>query len=179
MRLPSIFWILGLCIFIIVLTAINLKPEEDILNEAKDIAEQTFSEPSNIETNHKIDAFSFYLPSYLKVVEEDEHNVILQNEEQTYIVFFNRLESPLSEVNYQAAKTEESVVYHSFEDDSKFGYIRILPNSNDYELQIGVGGVKITTYTTKENIRREVKELMKMARSIVETSENDFDADTD
>ncbi|MFD1038175.1 hypothetical protein ACFQ3N_07085 [Virgibacillus byunsanensis] len=144
--------------------------EEDVLQDTKEAAMNTFEDEETIEANHEIDSFSFYLPNDLEVVEEDVFNVILEDGDQTYIVFYNNLESPLSELHYNSAKNDKSVLYESFKDGEKFGYIRVVPGDDeDYEIQIGVGGVKITTYTTLGDLDNEAPELMKIARSIAES----------
>lgn len=148
-----------------------MQSEEEAIKDAKKYAENVFNSNEKVETNHTLDSFSMFLPENLEVAEEDMSNVVLKDGDQTYIVFYNSLEDPLSKLSYKVAatKSKDSLLLETFEDPKKFGYMRILPHKdeNKYELQVGVGGVKITTYTTKGNLDNDSKEIMKIARSIV------------
>lgn len=146
-----------------------MQTEEEAIKDAKESAKKIFNSDEKIETNHKLDSFSMYLPNSLEVEEEDGNNVILKDGDQTYIVFYNNLEDPLSKLSYKSAasKSGDALLLETFKDQNKFGYIRILPHSeDDYELQIGVGGAKITTYTSRGNLDNDSEELMKIAESI-------------
>lgn len=156
-------------VLLVVLTGYSMKSEEDVLKDVKEAAESTFNEDGKIAVNHEMDGFSLYLPENLEVEEESNSNVILKDENQTYILFYNSLESPQSDLNYKAAQTDKALLLESFIDEGEFGYIRVLPDEGDgYELQVGIGGVKITTYTTKGKIDDDASNLMKIARSIYE-----------
>lgn len=159
-------------LFILVVVFIagcGLKSEEEVIKETKDAAKETFSAEEGIEVNKELENFSLYLPDDLTVKDATASNVILKNGDQTYIVFYNKLELPTSKLNYKSAQRDDALLIESFSDQDKFGYIRVLASEDDkYELQIGIGGVKITTYTEKSDLVEDARELMKMARSIVE-----------
>ncbi len=142
--------------------------EEDALKDAENNAEEAFNKENAPQPNYTgEDSFAFYLPESLKVVDEDASNVILEDEDHTYIVFYNNLEDPTSTLNFESAKDSEAVVYQSFKDEKKFGYIRIMSSGEEqYEIQIGVGGAKITTMTSKEDLDDQADMLMRIARSI-------------
>lgn len=154
-----------------ILVGCSAPSEEEAVKNAEEAAEKVFHADNQIETNEQLDAFSTYLPSGMEVVEEDASNIILEDSDQTYIVFYNNLEEPLSELGYESAEVErdEALLLEAFEDEEKFGYIRILPDEEEdnYELQAGIGGVKITTYTSKSGLENNTETIMKMARSIV------------
>ncbi|WP_404453695.1 hypothetical protein LG329_04090 [Virgibacillus necropolis] len=163
----------------ILLAGCSLKSEKEALKDTEEAAKQTFNSSEDIETNKKLENFSLYLPEDLSVKEATASNVILKNGDQTYIVFYNKLEGPTSKLNYKSAQRDEALLIKSFEDPEKFGYIRVLSSEDDkYELQVGIGGVKITTYTDKSSMDEDGKNLMKIARSIAETDENK-EANTD
>lgn len=143
--------------------------EEDAVQNAVNSAEGIFTSEEDIETNEQTQDFHFYLPEDLEIEEESKNNIILSDENEHYIVFYNNLESPTSKLNYESAKDSKSLAYESFEDESKFGYLQITPGTDEnYQMQVGIGGVKITTYTTKSDLEEIAKELMKIARSITE-----------
>jgi hypothetical protein len=158
-----------LVIFIIVLSIYSYQSEESIIEQAGNIANDTFYNDDIPKDNYKGEHFSFFLPEKMEVEEVDNFNAILEIDNKTIIIFYNTLEDNLSKLNYEAAKTEEAVLFESFEDDNKFGYVRILPVDTDgkYEIQIGVGGVKVTTITTKREAINDAENLMNIALSIV------------
>lgn len=148
-----------------------MKTEEEVLKDTKEVAEKTFKSSDEIKDNKRLEHFSFFLPESLSILEYSANNVILQNDDQTYIVFYNKFEKPSSKLNYTSAKLSKALIINSFKEKNKFGYIRVLPGENGkYELQAGIGGVKITTYTEKSSMDEDAKDMMKIARSIVEPS---------
>ncbi|MFC4556733.1 hypothetical protein ACFO3D_00745 [Virgibacillus kekensis] len=157
-------------LFLLVISGCSMQSEEEAIKSAKEAADKVFSSKQEIKTNYTLDSFSMYLPNGLEVKEADASNAILEDGDQTFIVFFNSLENTLSKISYKAAaaKKDEALLLDTFKDKEKFGYIRILPHNEDnkYELQIGVGGVKITTYTSKGELDNDSEDIMKIAHSI-------------
>ncbi|GAA0429899.1 hypothetical protein GCM10008983_02850 [Lentibacillus halophilus] len=147
-----------------------MQSEKEAVKNAGEEAKELFHADSDIENNQKLDTLSMYVPSGLNVVKEEENNIILKDGDQTYIVFYNKLEGSKSKQSYNAAKakSDEALLLDSFSDKKKFGYIRIMPANDDdqYELQTGIGGVKITTHTPKRTLQSDAESMMKMARSI-------------
>lgn len=147
----------------------SMEPTEDILTEAIVVANEKFTENS-VEVNSETDELSMYVPESFAVVEESPNNVILSREEQQYILFYNSFEPVTSKLNYEAAsKDTDSLVLESFEENDRFGYIYITSeeaNDKAFLLQIGVGGVKITTISSKNEILYDVEQMMLMANSI-------------
>ncbi|MRH42816.1 hypothetical protein GH741_08975 [Aquibacillus halophilus] len=155
------------------LAGCSLKSEEQVLEETQEVAINTFQQES-VDTNTELENFSLYLPGGFEITEETMSNLILQRDDQTYILFYNALEDTTSELNYKAAESiDESTLLESFEDENRFGYIKVLSTEEDsYELQIGVGGVKITTRTSKDQLVEDTEEMMKMANSIAYTKQD-------
>ncbi|WP_339228440.1 hypothetical protein NSQ77_01485 [Oceanobacillus sp. FSL K6-2867] len=152
---------------IMLLAGCGLKSEEEALAGAKEAAETAFYSEAPIETNYEMENKSIYIPDQLEVESKDESNLVLVDGKQTYIVFYNELEPASSEMNFEAAQTDQGLLLESFRDDLGFGYLRVLPDEGEgYELQIGIGGVKITTYTKKSRIENDAIELMKIAKTI-------------
>jgi len=160
-----------ICIVIvmsIILHGCGMQTEEDALDSAIKSAERTFYSNEEVKTNEQTTTFDFYLPSSLSIEEESENNVILSDGNQHYIIFYNDLESPKSKINYKSAKDSDSLAYESFEDEERFGYLQVIAGTDEnYQIQAGIGGVKITTYTSKKDMAGKAEELMKIARSIV------------
>ena len=158
-----------LLIFIIVLSVYSYQSEESIIEQAGNTANEIFFNKDIPKDNYTGEHFSFYLPEPMEVEEVDNFNAMLKSGDKTIIIFYNTLEDNLSKLNYEAAKTEEAVLFESFEDDNKFGYVRILPFDTEgkFEIQIGVGGVKVTTISTKSEAINDAGNLMNIALSIV------------
>ncbi|WP_010096180.1 hypothetical protein [Ornithinibacillus scapharcae] len=159
-----------LLLFIIILSVFDYQSDETVIQQAAETAKDTFLNDVIPEDNYKGEHFSFYLPEQMEVEEVDAHNAILVNGDQTLIVFYNTLEDDLSELNFEAAKTDKAALLTSFTNEEMFAYIRLLPQETDnesYEIQVGVGGVKVTTLTNKGEMVNDAKNLMKIAESIV------------
>lgn len=160
---------------LIILVSCQSKSEEEAIEEAKDTAEMIFTTSQTMTPNKELEHLSLYLPEHLEIEEIDENNILLSNAKQTYIIFYNDLEEPTSELNYQIAQNNETLLLEAFSDKEKFGYIQILPESDgQYEIQVGIGGIKITTYTTKKEMAKHAEELMEVALSI-ESLDNQYD----
>ncbi|MEN2467035.1 hypothetical protein [Ornithinibacillus sp. JPR2-1] len=170
--MPKITYIVCiiLSVFVIAITVFSFQSEESIIAQAGEKAEEVFYSEDIPEDNYEGEYFSFYLPANMNVEEVDMFNAIVHGGDQPLLVFYNTLEDNRSQLNYEAAKTEDVVLLESFSGDDKFGYIRLLHEDEKmgYELQIGVGGVKLTTFTSKNKAITDSENLMKIALSIVE-----------
>lgn len=159
-----------LLLFIIVLSVLNYQSDETVIQQTAETAEDTFLNDVIPEDNYKGEHFSFYLPEQMEVEEVDAHNAILASGDRTLIVFYNTLEDDLSQLNYEAAITDKAALLKTFTKEEMFAYIRLLPQKKDkesYEIQVGVGGVKVTTFTNKGEMVKDAKNLMMIAESIV------------
>ncbi|WP_407272255.1 hypothetical protein [Radiobacillus sp. PE A8.2] len=161
-----------LIIFAIIISILTgcSKSEEEVLEDVKGTAQTSFDD-ENIESNTDTETFSFYLPRGYEITEETKSNLLLNKGDQTIILFYNALESTTSNLNYQAAEAAGNyILLKSYEDDDRFGYVLVKAFESEeeesYELQIGVGGVKITTITTKGELVQDTEEMMQMANSI-------------
>ncbi|MFD1851081.1 hypothetical protein [Oceanobacillus bengalensis] len=163
----SIRVLVALIIMGIFFSGCSMKSENDAINDATTITKEVFHDETTVEPNDELNENPVYIPNNLEVQSGDENNLVLEDGDQTYILFNNAIEETNSELHFSSAKTDDALALESFSDDNLFGYIRILPDEGEgYELQVGVGGVKITTYTTKGKIDNDAEEMMKMAKFI-------------
>ncbi|SEU07836.1 hypothetical protein SAMN05421676_11822 [Salinibacillus kushneri] len=142
--------------------------EDKALENAHEAAEKSFNGEAQ-ETNQKIDVISLHLPDNMEINGSSNNNVFLQSENQQYLLFYNQFEGANSHYLFDGIQSrEDSLMVESFEDDSRFGFIAVFPNSEKahYELQVGIGGAKITTITTKEKLEQEAKEMMDIINSV-------------
>ena len=146
--------------------------EEEALNLVEEVAQEAF-EGDTVEPNQEVEGFSLYVPDDFEIKEETQSNLLLESGDQMFILFYNALEATTSRLNYQTSEANDNYsLLQSFEDNERFGYVKVAETEEDYELQVGVGGVKITTQTTLENIEDNTTDMMKMATSIAYTDHN-------
>lgn len=134
--------------------------------EIKEQVSSTFeSQPE--KTNNSTKDIEYYLPSGVKVEEETPNNVLLKNESKTYILFYNQHESEDSKVVYESAvkQQKEWDANETFSKDGKFGYMLVKKlKEEQYQLIVGIGGVKLTTET--ENVKEDAEAMMEIANSV-------------
>jgi hypothetical protein len=158
-------------IFMIVLITILLascSSIEDIVIEAENEAKEEFmSSPKGV--NAETSGFTYYVPREMEVENKINHNIILTEGKQTFILFVNTLEKPDSKVLYETslATDQEFIVNKTIEDNERFGFVQVLQiEKNKYEVSVGIGGVKLTTETKKRNIAKDTKKMMHIANSV-------------
>lgn len=161
-------------LLLMILVSCSMKSEEDAIEGAKKAAEDSFLSEETFMPNQELENISIYLPERLHVESEEPSNIILKDGNQTYIVFYNNYEPPTSEMGMNSSQNDEALLLHSFKDPDKFGYIRIMPETEkEYEMVVGVGGVKITTYTNRKKMEQDAEELMKITLSLIDQNNND------
>ncbi|SER95134.1 hypothetical protein SAMN04487944_113120 [Gracilibacillus ureilyticus] len=145
----------------------SVVPTEQVIEDAVVIAEEQFHQEKETAT-HEVANFSLYLPDGYEIEEETSNNILLTRDSQTYILFYNSFEDETSQLNYEAAKDSANQLrLESFKDDNRFGYISITEQEDQsIQLQIGVGGVKITTISEMDHLLHDAEQMMKMANSI-------------
>lgn len=170
------FKVMASLLLLMILTSCTIQSEKEVLKEAKAAAEKSFKSTDIPKPNQELEYTDIYLPERFQVETEESSNIILKDGDQTYIVFYNRFEPATSELGAESSRNESALLFHSFKDDDSFGYIRIMPvQEKKYEMVIGVGGAKITTYTTKKDMAQDVADLMDISRSLV--AQNDVDTE--
>ena len=140
--------------------------EEEIIEDISHSLETEFNRPAP-ETNMNFDDIDIYFPERFTVFEESNNNIIFTHEDQMYILFYNRLEPATSNAFYLEEKAKPYDMYiESYEDAGQFSYVKIAEIDESYELQVGTGGVRITTNVTLNHIEDTFKELVQMLNSI-------------
>lgn len=166
----------------LLLTACGPSEEEIVEQLEKESAAQFESEST--EPNETLTHFSLYLPEGYKIDTDDETNVVIRQTDQIYLLFHNPFEDKQSKTYYESLELVDDATYlQSFEGDDYFAYIYLRPLESDYELQVGIGGTKITTQTPLDQVETEVNQLIKILSSIKsaddETSEETVDGAPD
>ncbi|WP_374722789.1 hypothetical protein [Peribacillus tepidiphilus] len=151
----------------IILTGCSTKME-DMTIQAEKAAEAEF-QAEKPPADKKSKTFSFYLPHGFTIEEEKENNVIIKKGDLLAIIFRNPNESSGSEMLTNTIQSNKKEYIHTkvFEDKGRKGFMAIKKAGNEqYELVVGIGGVKVTTVTKAQNLDDLAKEMMKIAASI-------------
>ncbi|WP_117170641.1 hypothetical protein [Paraliobacillus sediminis] len=168
--------IMGLSMSLLIISLFFLSacaPSEDEALELTETAAKTVFEDNTTEPNNTLDSFSLYLPSGYEIIEESQSNLLLESGDQTFILFYNALEDTTSELNYQAAEANgNNLLLQSFEDEGRFAFVKVSESGDEYELQVGVGGVKITTQTSIRQLEDYTIEMMQIATSLAYTDQD-------
>ncbi|MGE7765104.1 hypothetical protein [Peribacillus sp. NPDC096540] len=143
----------------------GIERQTDKAVKAAELAFRDDKKQPNIEAG----LIQVYLPEDFKVEEEHDNNLILKSDNQAYILFVNPNENEDSSVLFLAIKEQgdKYLVLHSFQNDDKFGFITIKELAEEkYELAVGIGGVKLTTETDKDQIKHDAKQMMEIVSSV-------------
>jgi outer membrane lipoprotein-sorting protein len=153
---------------VLILAGCNTTIDEEKEQTAKTV-EETFKKT---EKNAKEEAgnVSFYLPFGAKIEKESSNNIIISEGSDTFILFANTEEEKNSELLYKMAISDDkNIVQHdTFKEDNRLGYyvIKKLPDTEEYELIVGVGGTKLTTQSHLEDLSDNAEMMMEIASSV-------------
>ncbi|PKR79326.1 hypothetical protein CEY16_06180 [Halalkalibacillus sediminis] len=154
-----VFGLLGAC----------SQSKEEIFNQSERQVKDVFISSELIEPNTEFKNFNIFKPDELEVLEDGKNNVVFTDGEQPYILFINELEEPNSKWFYnQVIESEEKSDYlTTFENDEEFAYFNVIEKQDEsYELQLGIGGVKMATISEKDEIEADVTKMIQMIKSL-------------
>lgn len=161
----SYHYFLFLILFTLILTGCGVS-EEEALTAIETMLEPTFEQVAPKATK-ELKAFNIYLPEGFTVEEEFDNNVILNNHDQTYILFYNLFEEQDSDFFYQLAKQAgDYALLETFQDNDRFGYVKVEDMEDHYEVQVGIGGMRLTTHTSLKQIEDDVANMITMLNSV-------------
>lgn len=145
--------------------------EKQAMQNAKSAAKEAF-EKEEVPLTKDLEEISLYMPESMEIISNSANNLILREDDQSYILFYNPFEKLISQTFYKAANQAKDIeLIETFSNEERFGYIRIIQLTDEsYELQLGVGGVKMTTETDKNDLEDDSKEMMKIVRSIADST---------
>lgn len=164
MRIWSIGFFLLFFVLLISGCSNSIKEEK---KDAIEKVEQVFNDKKEDAKEESKD-LSFYLPFKMSIEKESSNNVIIEKGGNDYILFYNQNEKPDSDVVYKMSEPEKDVVVNQiFKKKDRFGYLIISKvNKDNYEVSVGVGGIKMTTESKTKNISNNAEEMMKIVRSV-------------
>ena len=124
-----------------------------------------------VKPNEQIKSVELFVPGGFTIQEDsDETNIVLMDNNDSYILFINPNEEKDSNLFYdlvQAKNKDRIIAQESFEHNGRFGFITVLPSSEDkYEIISSIGGVKLTTISDEADISTNMEQMMKVVRSV-------------
>lgn len=150
---------------VFLLSACSASFSEQKAEIKKEVASTFEGQPE--KTNNSTKDIEYYLPSDVNVEKETPNNVLLKDGSKTYILFYNQHEKVDSKVVYDSTvkQQKEWDANETFSKDGKFGYMLVKKlKEEQYQLIVGIGGVKLTTET--ENVREDAEAMMEIANSV-------------
>ena len=156
-------------ILVLSLSACGKSVDQQIEN-GLNLTAMIFSEVPR-EVTDKVGNFQFYLPSDFKIEKsEDDVNILLSKGDSSYILFVNEQEETNSKLHYDILKNDclkKIIKEKTFEKDGIFGFSAVAENGdNMYEIIVSLGGIKMTTISSEQNIEENIKDMLKIVRSI-------------
>ncbi|KZE39782.1 hypothetical protein AV656_00350 [Bhargavaea cecembensis] len=143
---------------------------EERTSEGIKEAGEVFADPAR-NANTEVGNASFYKPFGFEVQEgSDEQNIVLEKGGNTYVLFINPNEGKDSRLFYDllyADPAKEILQTGTFERHDKFGFAGATAVSGErVELVAGSGGRKITTLSEEGDIKKNLKAMMEIVRSV-------------
>jgi len=140
--------------------------EEEVLENISETIQTSFNRQSP-EPNVEFDHFNIYFPENIEIIEESDGNLIFNDQDQTYILFYNQLEPPTSDAFYLAEKRRGNyLLLESYQDDERLIYVKVSEVEEDFELQVGVGGLRLTTHVSLRELEDTFNQMVDMINSI-------------
>ncbi|WP_409251682.1 hypothetical protein V1502_16300 [Bacillus sp. SCS-153A] len=156
-------------ILLVILTAgCSSATLEESQEEAVEAVKETFENPVE-DTKEETENFQFYLPSGATIKEKNANNVIIEDGNNTYILFYNQNVTADSEHLYELAVQDDTdiIKQETFTDDDRFGYFVIREVEKElFELTTGIGGIKMTTQSVKDDLVDDSAFMMEVVSSV-------------
>ncbi|SEQ37123.1 hypothetical protein [Piscibacillus halophilus] len=145
-----------------------LDSEEDVLEESNTLVKDVFLSDEVLDKNFELNRLEMYKPDSLEFSEARDQNLIFYENSQPFILFINELEAPNSKWYYNELQEKDDELHlRTFETDDEFAYFSAEEKEDDqFEVQVGIGGVKMATLTNISDLKEDVQEMMKMVKSI-------------
>ncbi|KIL43891.1 hypothetical protein [Jeotgalibacillus soli] len=166
MKKASLFPVfLLLCTFLFACSTTIEDEKEKTLEEV----EQLFTDEPK-RTNEDTEALSLRLPFGVSMVEESDHNIILEKSNATFVLFHHFNEQAGNDVIYTMTVNHVDdpwLINETFEEDDRFGYVLVRQMDEEhYELVTGINHAKITTISDLDSLSSNAKWMMETVSSV-------------
>jgi hypothetical protein len=164
----SIIFKLSVSLILLLTAGCSSATLEESQEEAVEAVKETFENPVD-EAKEETDNFQFHLPSGATIKEKNANNVIIEDGNNTYILFYNQNVPADSEQLYELAVQDNSniIKQETFKDGDKFGFFVMREVEEDqFELTTGIGGIKMTTQSVKDDLVDDSEFMMEVVSSV-------------
>lgn len=143
-------------------------PEEQAAEGVRQAAAQLEESPE--KPNEKIGDYSVFLPGgYTVEAGSEAPNILLEKDNDTYVLFINENEPATSRLYYDllvSDPSKEIVEEETNELSDQFGFAAVVEQSDEqFELIVSRGGVKLSTVTDDGSIDKKLNEMMQIVHS--------------
>jgi hypothetical protein len=166
MRLKIIQQYILLATICLIVSGCSLSNEET-LDATIDVFQNDIQALGKVNT--EVTGAQLFLPRGFKVVQEsNEYNVLLEHREQTFVLFHNPKEGRNSDINLERDRQylTQPLLFEEKKTDDTTAYLTVVPEEEEELLVIvGVGGAKLSTLTTYEQLKDDVESMLKIVYS--------------
>ncbi|WP_342528817.1 hypothetical protein MKY84_06860 [Chryseomicrobium sp. FSL W7-1435] len=152
---------------VLILTACATPEEQAVegVHKAAKLLEETPEQP-----NEKIGDYSVFLPGGFTVeAGSNAPNILLQNNNDTYVLFINENEPATSRLYYDLLESDPSkeiVEQATNELSDQFGFAAVVKHSEEqFELIVSRGGIKLSTVTNDSSLDKKLTDMMQVVHS--------------
>lgn len=142
--------------------------EEEVMREAEKIIKAEFLSKEKVDTNYETTGFNLYKPEELAIEEEEKNTIVFNNGDRPYVLFINEFEPPNSQWSYDRLKNNNQDIFlRTFQSEEQFAYLGIIEHEdNQYEIQLGIGGIKMSTLSNIDSLVSDVDMMMQIVKSV-------------
>ncbi|GEN45945.1 hypothetical protein [Alkalibacillus haloalkaliphilus] len=146
---------------------------EEAFSQAESEVRSVVLSSEEIETNYSFDRFDAYKPDDFQVTDANPHNVVFNDGGQPYVLFVNEFEAPNSQWFYNRI-SDEGVYLRTIETEDAFAYIHAIEHGDDqYEVHLGIGGIKMSTITSLSQVEDDAKLMIEIISSVEQIEEDE------
>ena len=168
MSKPIIFKLFVILLFVLTAGCSKSATLEESQEEAVEAVRETFESPVE-DAKEETENFQFHLPSGATIKEKNANNVIIEDGNNTYILFYNQNVTADNEHLYELAVQDDAEIIkqETFTDEERFGFFVIREVEKDqFELTTGIGGIKMTTQSVKDDLVADSEFMMEVVSSV-------------
>ncbi|TCP32032.1 hypothetical protein EV207_1014 [Scopulibacillus darangshiensis] len=158
--------VLVLLSIFVILSGCNKSKQETIQDANEGVKDVLISKKK--DPNTSMPRFEYYKPNRLEITNKGVNSVVFSKDGEAYILFVNPKEGPMSRLNYNADQKDKSDKdsLEKIPVKNKFVYLMIKPNKKQYEVIVGVGGMKITAKMSLDDLDDNVKMMAEILHSV-------------
>lgn len=161
-------WHIGI-LFSLVIMIVGCSVSEE---EALELGRQAYIDRINQDPqqpNVTKDEIEFHLPRGFEIVEEQEYNILLQQNDQLFILFHQPSEPATSTIRLREdmESAGRAMIYEVLETEEKVSYLIVEEAEEEGLLLVktALGGAKVSTLTTYQRLKDDIDAMTKMVHS--------------